>query len=112
MLILIRKFFDSDGWGFHGADGDGTANSVDFAEESYGVFADATYKNFKFMGFTGNITDTAVPSRPRSPDVSANLFIDNLLDENINFVAGNSTTANTLPLHRRLSLFGTLTVKY
>ena len=46
------------------------------------------------------------------PDISANLFVDNLLDEDINFVAVNSTTANTLPLHRGLSLFGTFTIKY
>jgi outer membrane receptor for ferrienterochelin and colicins len=47
-----------------------------------------------------------------SPDMSANLFIDNLLDEDINFVAITSRTTNTLPLHRGLSLFGTLTIKY
>ncbi len=74
-FFLSGKFFGSDGWGFHGVDGDGAANSVDFAEESYGVFADATYKNFKFMGFTGNITDTAVPSRPLFPAVDDGLEV-------------------------------------
>jgi len=47
-----------------------------------------------------------------SPDISANLFIDNLLDEDINFVAVGSSTVNTLPLHRGLSAYGTITIKY
>ncbi len=66
-FLLSGRLFDSDGWGFHAVDGSGAANSADFSENTYGVYAQAEYKELQFMGFTGNITDTVVPSRPSFP---------------------------------------------
>jgi outer membrane receptor for ferrienterochelin and colicins len=85
----------------------GDAASITFAPS-----ANPDAEAYNWLTFKGELELTKFLPRAEIPNIALNLFVDNVLDEDVFFPDSLFRRTNTIPLRRGIGLYGGATVKF